>query len=32
MFRRAFDANRDRVLGFFEQANARIVARLVGKG
>lgn len=32
MFRRSFDAHRDRVLGFFEQANARIVARLAGKG
>ena len=32
MFRNAWDANRDRVVGFFEAANARIVARLVGKG
>ncbi len=32
MFRRSFDAHRDRVVGFFAQANARIVARLVGKG
>ncbi len=32
MFRRSFDAHRDRVAGFFAAANARIVARLVGKG
>ncbi len=32
MFQKAFEANRDRVVGFFEAANARIAARLVGKG